>query len=256
MKKQLCNRVLTLLFLIIPTQIFAGDFFFGLTHQGANLWVVPTAIPVNIVNGLLGGGSVGSSFEWLSVKDGQGKLNVDNGSFFGFKAKDLFNHFGYGLTFGYQPAFSPFGIYANGGYKFRQFRMQPDRTLEGKEKYKLNSWSAGVGIRITPFIGLLYENGWSPILEVGTDYNKVFSCKAPNENDEEQFGSGLTTNIAIGFRRILDARTREGVSVTLGCGIPHYDYFNKDYTLADGAKPYADINSKLYSISLKFQLEF
>lgn len=45
----------------------------------------------------------------ISVKDSQGKIHVDNGNFFGFKARDLFNNFGYGLTFGYQPKFSILG---------------------------------------------------------------------------------------------------------------------------------------------------
>lgn len=210
--------------------------------------VIPQ-IPVLYINEFLGGGSLGYSYEWVTVEDSQGKIKVDNGNYFGFKAKDLFNHFGYGVTFGYQPKFSPFGIFVNGGYKFRQFKMQADRNLDGMEKYKLNSWAAGVSLRITPLITMYRRDGWSPIVEIGTNYNQVFKCKAPYSGDKEQFGSGFSTHVSLGAR----FRT---ISVALSYEMPHYDYFNRDFIASDGSKPYADIKSKSRSISLKMQMDF
>lgn len=232
------------------------EFFFGLTSEGGNLWFSPANYIVASINQQLGedGAATGNlGYDWISVKDSQGKIDVDNGSFFGFKARDLFNHFGFGLTFGYQPMFSPFGTFVRAGYKYRQFRTQIDRELDYQNKYKLNSWSAGVGIRITPLVGLLEDYHWSPILEVGTDYNKPFSVKAPYDNDCSQFGSGFSTHFALGAR-ITDGD--EGMSISVSFEMPHYDYFNRDYTLSSGEKPYSDVKSKNYSISLNFQRDF
>lgn len=231
-----------------PCQVLAGDFSFGITSQGQNFWLAIPQIPVQKINEALGGGAGGFTYEWLSVKDSQGKLHVDNGNYFGFKAKDIFNNFGYGVTFGYQPKFSVLGIFVNGGYKFRQFRMQPDRALDTNEKYKLNTWTAGATLRVTPLIGLYENDGWSPIIEVGTKYNKVFSCKAPYENNKEQFGSGFSTTIAAGVRFA-------AISFAAAYEIANYDYFNKNFVAKDGTKPYADIKSKNHSITLKMQLE-
>ena len=227
----------------------AGDFSFGITSQGQNFWFAIPQIPVRMINQALGGGAGGFTYEWMSVKDSQGKIHIDNGNFFGFKAKDIFNNFGYGVTFGYQPKFSILGIFVNGGYKFRQFRMQPDRTLDFNEKYKLNTWTAGATLRITPLLGLLDDEGWSPIIEVGTKYNKVFSCKAPFDNDKNQFGSGLSTTIALGVRA-------EVISISAAYEMANYDYFNRDFVAKDGSTPYSDIKSKNHSITLKMQLEF
>jgi len=255
MKKITFVIAVTLLSLL-PTRSMGQEreFFFGLTYEGSNFWANIPAFPVECINGLLGGGAVGTSYDWVSVKDSQGKLDVDNGSYFGFKARDLFNHFGYGLTFGYQPMYSVFGAYVRGGYNFRQFRMQPDRSLDGKEKYKLNSWTAGVGIRLTPFKEMLEDNSWSPIVEVGTDYHKVFSAKAPYDNNTDQFGSGFSTHFAVGVRYVNYAD--ESYTISLSFELPHYDYFNRDFTLSTGEKPYADIKSKNYGISLRLQKEF
>lgn len=255
MKKRFFIWIAALIMLWSPNKAFAGDFFFGLTSEGSNFWFTPIHVPVAYLGNLLGASYSGMAYDWLSVKDSQGKVDIDNGSYFGFKARDIFNHFGYGITFGYQPPFSPLGIIGNAGYKFRQFRMQPDRSLENMEKYKLNSWSAGVGVRFTPLQSLLEDNGWSPMVEVGTNYRQVFSCKAPYDNDKEQFGSGFSTHLAVGVR-IVDYYDEGGISVSLAFEMPHYNYFNQDFVAPDGSKPYENIKSKNYSIALRLQTEF
>lgn len=247
--KKLVSFFALLFFALCSGRVSAGDFSFGVTSQGQNFWFAIPQIPVVLINNLLGGGAGGYSYEWVSVKDSQGKIDVDNGNFFGFKAKDIFNNFGYGVTFGYQPKFSIFGVFVNGGYKFRQFKMQPDRNLDIAEKYKLHTWTAGATLRVTPLIGKFRDDGWSPILEIGTKYNKVFSCKAPYNNDKNQFGSGFSTTFAAGVRF-------ESISLALAYEMPTYDYFNRDFETLDGAKPYEDIKSKNHTITIKAQLEF
>lgn len=248
-----------LLFMLLPMSSKGQEFFFGLTSEGSNAWLVPAQIPVRLINNLFfGGGALGTGYEWLTVKDSQGKLDVDNGNFFGFKAKDLFNHFGYGATLGYQPVYSVFGAYVRAGYNFRQFRMQVDRNLDGQEKYKINSLTGGVGIRITPFTNMLEDDDWSPIFEIGTDYHKAFSAKAPYGNATGQFGSGFSSHFAVGVRYLFDNDNGEKTSTTISVSfeLPHYDYFNKDFTLPSGEKPYKDIKSSMYGISVRWQQEF
>lgn len=109
--------------------------------------------------------------------------------------------------------------------------------------------TAGATLRITPLIGLYEDDGWSPVVEVGTKYNKVFSCKAPYENDRDQFGSGFSTTIGVGVRF-------ETISIAASYEMANYDYFNRDFVAMDGSKPYADIKSKNHSVTLKMQLEF
>lgn len=232
---------------------YCGDFSFGLTTQGQNFWFNIPQYPVQIINQFLGGGTWGHTWEWIRASDETGKIKIDGGNYFGFKARDLFNNFGYGVTFGYQPKFSMLGVFVNGGYKFRQFRMQPDRNVEGKESYLLNSYNVGVTLRLTPMTENLYKNGISPILEIGTNYNNVFSCKAPYNNDCDQFGKGMSTRIGAGLRIGNDDLM---LSVTLSYEQAMYDYFNKDYVAPGGLKPYENINSKARAISFRLQTEF
>lgn len=241
--------LLGFLFMLMPGKATAGDFSFCLTTSGGNFWAAIPQIPVIFINRMIGDGVGAYTWDWMSVKDSQGKIKVDDGNWFGFKARDLFSDFSYGINFGYQPRFSPLGFFVNGAYKFRQFHMQPDRSLNGYEKYKVNSWTAGATLRITPLMGYYREEGWSPIVELGTRYNKVFSCTAPYNDDAEQFGSGLSYSAAIGIRGT-------GGSLTLGYEWGNYDYFNRDFKAKDGTMPYADVKSRLRGITLKCQFEF
>lgn len=233
----------------MPSSVFAdeGEFFIGLAARTGNLWISPLGIFAI---------SKDLSYDWMSVKDNQGDIDFEDGSPFGFKARDLFRSFGIGLTFGYQPLFSPFGIYATAGYDFRQFRMQPDRSIDGYEKYKPSSWNAGVGIRFAPL--LLFNDDddadISPFIEIGTKYNKVFAGKAPYDGDKDQFESGFTTRFAIGLRSVDDDDNL--YSFFIYYEMPNYNYFNKDFTLEDGTKPYQNIDAKMHRIGLGLTMEF
>lgn len=234
--------------LLAPCKTVAGDFSFGLTSHSGNFWGSFVQMPVQMINGVLGLGNGGFSYDWLTVKDPNGKIKVDNGNYFGFKAKDLFNNFGYGLTVGYQPSFSILGIFVSGEYNFRQFKMQPDRTLDGKEKYRLNGWALGAILRLK-----LFEDNYERIYfaELGTKYNKIANCKkGPFNKDKKQFGDGFSTSFGLGMRF-----EDPGFSLGLYYTMPLYDYFNRDFTTADGRRPYVDIKSKNHCVGLRLQIE-
>ena len=247
--------ILVAVMCMVSSKASAGDFSFGLTSEGANAWTSIPQMPVALINTLLGSGASGYSINWLSVSDDQGSIPLKQGNFFGLKARDMFRYFGYGITFGYQPRFSMVGIFVNAGYNFRQFRMQPDRALSDLEKYKAHSFTAGISVRFTPLVARVndsfneYYERWSPIIEVGTKYNKVFSCRAPYGNAKDQFGSGFSTRFGAGVRF-------SNWSATLSYEMPTYNYFNKDFVAPDGSKPYANIKSKSHNINVTILMDF
>ena len=241
--------ILVAVMCMVSSKASAGDFSFGLTSEGANAWTAIPQMPVALINTLLGSGASGYSINWLSVSDDQGSIPLKQGNFFGLKARDMFRYFGYGITFGYQPRFSMVGIFVNAGYNFRQFRMQPDRSLPDLEKYKAHTFNVGATLRLTPLLALYQKEGWSPIIELGTKYNKVFSCRAPYNNAKDQFGSGFSSRFGAGVRF-------SNWSATLSYEMPTYNYFNKDFVAPDGSKPYANIKSKSHSISLTVLMDF
>ena len=234
---------------LTPSSVLAGEgeFFFGLAATSGNLWISPLGALAL---------SKDLSYDWMSVKDAQGDIDFSGGSPFGFKARDLFRSFGLGFTFGYQPLFSPLGVYATTGYDYRQFRMQPDRSITGYEKYKPSSFNVGVGLRFAPL--LLFSDDddayASPFIEVSTKYNKVFACKAPYDNAKSQFNSGFTTRFALGVRSVDDDDNL--YSFFIYYEMPNYNYFNKDFTLDDGTMPYQNIDAKLHRIGLGLTMEF
>lgn len=234
---------------LMPSSALAGEgeFFFGIAARSGNLWISPLDLLAL---------SKDLSYDWMSVKDNQGKIDISDGCPFGFKAVDLFRSFGIGVTFGYQPLFSPLGIFATAGYDFRQFKMQPDRSVNGYEKYKPSSWNAGVGIRFAPL--LLFtdddEAYSTPFIEIATKYNKVFAGKAPYGNAKDQFGSGFTTRFALGLRGVDDDDNL--YSWFIYYEMPNYNYFNKDFTLNGVTKPYQNIDAKMHRIGIGLTMEF
>lgn len=242
--KKLRLVILLVVMQTLSGKAYAGDFYFGLSAQTGNFWLSPLS-GLALTKDL--------TYDWMTVKDENGKLELNDGNMFGFKARDLFRNFSLGATVGYQPIFSPFGVYANARYRFRQFRMQPNRSIDEMEKYKPSSIAVGIGIRITPFMVLLEEEGWSPMIEIGTNYNKVFACKAPFDNAKGQFGSGFSTRIALGIRTYKEEKST--IAGFVFCELPQYNYFNRDFELSDGTKPYENIKSKAYTVGIGLTLE-
>ena len=218
-KHKIHSLLLAALLPLVPCKVIARDISFGISSHSGNFWGSIVQTPVLLINQILGLGNGGFSYDWLRVKDQQGKIKVDNGKYFGFKSRDVFNNFGYGITIGYQPKFSILGIFLNGEYNFRQFGMQPNRNLDYMERYKSSSWSAGA------------------ILRASIPLN------------EEQFGNGLSTSFGLGVR------FKERWSIGAVYNMPQYDYFNRDFITSDGQKPYAGIRSENHSTSLRIQIE-
>lgn len=246
-KHKIHSLLLAALLPLVPCKVIARDISFGISSHSGNFWGSIVQTPVLLINQILGLGNGGFSYDWLRVKDQQGKIKVDNGKYFGFKSRDVFNNFGYGITIGYQPKFSILGIFLNGEYNFRQFGMQPNRNLDYMERYKSSSWSAGAILRAS--IPLNDDDEHIIFLEMGTKYNKIFSCKGPFDNAKEQFGNGLSTSFGLGVR------FKERWSIGAVYNMPQYDYFNRDFITSDGQKPYAGIRSKNHSTSLRVQIE-
>lgn len=247
--KKVRQILLVAIMLLMPSNILAGEgeFFIGMAARSGNLWISPLGI-LAISQDL--------AYDWMSVSDDQGKIAYDDGNPFGFKAIDLFRSFGLGVTFGYQPLFSPFGIYATAGYDFRQFKMQPDRSTDSYETYRPSSLNVGLGVRFAPLLLFIDDDdtSTSPFIEVSTRYNKVFSCVAPYDNAKKQFGSGFTTRFAIGVRSV--GGNDELYSFFAYYEMPNYNYFNKNFALEDGSMPYQHIDAKMHRIGLGMSMEF
>ena len=128
----------------------------------------------------------------------------------------------------------------------------PDQLTE---RYKLNAWYIGVGVRLTPFKGLLEEHNWSPFVDFGTSYNAIFSGKSPFDNNLDQFGKGMSTSVGLGVR-FVDDYNEDGMNISIAFTFPQYDYFNRDFELSNGVRPYAGIKARNYSIFLKIMKEF
>jgi len=235
-----------------------GDFFFNLYGGSTNLWSsVYLQLPTILINGIVStaledynnlNGTL--RFDILKLKNDEGKIKLDNGSYWGFKAKDMFRNFQYGFKFGWQPRLSPFGVYISCAYQHRQFEALLNPDGEEWSKFRLNYIRPGIGIRVTPFINLLEKSGWSPILEIGTAYNYNFKCKAPYENEKKQFNNGMTTSFALGARF-------ETLSFTFGAELDNYNLFNQDFTIDNGSSyPYKDIKSTHLTLYLSVAQDF
>lgn len=220
-----------------------SDFNFNVYGGSTNFWSSAfMQIPSNILSGipyifLDEENAIGGQlrYEFFNIKDDIGKIKIDKGNYFGFKATDLFSNIQYGLKFGWAPRMSFFGVYISCAYQYRQFRAEM-RDM-GSTKYKMSSIRPGIGMRITPLTRLLEDGKWSPIIELGTSYNYYFNVTAPFDNDKSQFNSGMVSTLAIGMRNL-------SWSITAGAEIDHYNLFNKDYSPDNGlTHPYADFKT-------------
>jgi hypothetical protein len=257
--KHLKSMILGILMAMTSVPALAqSDFFLNLYGRSNNLWSNTfLQFPTNLINAYLtlivdedAEYAVGGAYRYdiFKIKNEAGNADLDNGSYWGFKGKDLFNNVQYGIKFGWQPELSPFGIYVSCGYEFNRFSARWDAN--DWNKYKIHSVRPGVGIRITPFISMLEEYDWSPILEVGTSYNYNFSCRAPYDNNKEQFNNGMISTFALGVRLY------ENYSITAGAELNHYSLFNKDFTVDGITYPYKNIKTSKTTIFVSVSHDF
>lgn len=227
-----------------------SDFFFNLYGGSTNMWSsIFLQFPTSLINSFItsaiddddaqfNGGQL--RYQVFRVRNEQGKMNMDKGTYYGFKSKDMFSNVQYGLKFGWQPELSPFGLYVSLGYQFNKFSLQMDSNINEWTKFKIHCLKPGIGIRITPFINMLREDDWSPILEVGTSYNYHMGMSGSFSDDKNQLNNGIASNFAIGARF-------NSYSLTGGVEIDHFSLFNKDFKAPNGNMPFKDVStSNLY----------
>lgn len=260
MKRLILIMICMQFFIRSMTVVAQSDFFFNLYGGSTNLWSSGyLQIPTNVINSLISvaihdddevfyGGSL--RYDLFKIKNAGEKVSIDRGSYWGFKSKDMFSNVQYGLKFGWQPELSPFGIYISCAYQFNKFKAQFDYNVDQWNRFKIHGVRPGIGIRITPFINMLEDNGWSPILEAGTSYNYYFSCTAPYDNNKKQFNNGMTSTFAIG------ARLYEHYSITGGVDLDHYSMFNQDFTPDGVTYPYKEVKSSKLTVFLSISHDF
>jgi len=175
---------------------------------------------------------------------------MQRGRYFGFKARDLFNDIHGGIKFGWSPRLSPFGVYVSFGYQFKQFKAEFNNI--GWQKYQIQSIRPGVGIRITPFLGLLDDDKFSPMIEAGTSYVYNVKVKGPYDSATDQFNSGMCSTFSVGARSAY-----AGISLQAGVEIYHYNQFNKNFSPDEGlTHPYENVTTGHYTVFIAVAREF
>lgn len=209
-------------------------------------------VPIaSATDGMVSADFVPYTFHYMSMEDNGEKVDndIDPYSTYRLTSYNLFKDVEIGLKFGWQGAESIIGAYAYGAYCINQYKI---RFLGEHEynKHKIQSWKAGVGVRISPLRFLMDEYDWCPVFELGTNYVYNFKYKGPNDSDIDQLNNGLRSTYAIG------AQIGEGGSSIMLCmDMAHYDLFNKNYTPDGGFwYPYANFKSHDMYFSLKFSL--
>ena len=252
MKKILLG--LAILLILSPSKIHAqSGFFYGVNTASGNVW---TAAGLGVIDGLLSaisGFSTSTKYIYqINVfKDAGEQIPLYYGKIAGFKADDLFQNIKVGAKIGWMGSYSPIGIYANFDYGHDRFetRLAYDSNLL---KHRVHSFKAGIGVRFSP--ATLFDCSWNilPLLEVGTNYNWPFKYKGGYNDDITQLNKGTSMLISLGAESY-DSE----VSILLGCEIPNYDFFNKNYTSDGGYSfPYANVSFKTYNIYLQVNIGF
>lgn len=245
---------LAILLILAPNKSHAqSGFFYGVNTASGNLW---TTLGLGVIDGFLSaipGFSTSTKYIYqiTAFKDAGERMPLYYGKIAGFSADDLFQNIKAGAKLGWMGAYSPIGIYANFDYGHDRFetRFAYDNNLL---KHRIHSFKAGIGIRFSPTT--LFNTYWNilPLLEVGTNYNWPFKYKGGYNDDINQLNKGTSMLISVGAESY-----DSGVSILLGCEIPNYDFFNKDYTPDGGYTfPYANVSAKTYNIYLQVNIGF
>ena len=67
----------------------------------------------------------------------------------------------------------------------------------------------------------------------------------------------MSTSVGLGVRLINESYDNDdGINISIAFTFPQYDYFNRDFELSNGYKPYANIKARNYSVFLKIMKEF
>ena len=248
-----------LLFCSSPVSAQENPWFFGL-HTRSNSVLTNDLLAIGdvLVNEAIASATDGAAsadfilynLHYVKLEDNGEVVDFKRNNPYGYTSYDLFNDIEAGIKFGWQGAQSPIGAYVYAAYGINQYKL---RFLGERDynKHKLQSFRAGVGVRISPLRFLLDDYEWCPLVELGTTYVNNFSYKGPNGSDTDQINNGMRSSYAIGAQF-----GEEGeFSVMLCMDMAHYDIFNRNYTPDDGFWfPYANFKSKDMNFSLRVTL--
>jgi hypothetical protein len=224
-----------------------NNFYFGLFFQSENMW-----------SSLILGNFSYSRYS-IIVKDKGEKIELEKfklKDYFSLKFSDLFNNTNTGFKLGWQNNMYPIGGYIKIAYRYKKFSLKfPDEN--NYTTNKIHSIVPSLGLRITPILRG-YDKTFYPILEVGVNYEYNFSYKGAYENNLNQINSGFTSSYSIGYGNT--NYSKDGLYIrefVIGVDIPHYNTFNKNFTLDNGTTyPYKNVTSHIYRFftSISIQL--
>lgn len=251
--------VLAAALLFLPMKSSAQrQFIIGLESRSGNFWSASfLGIPTVLINeGLMllagddpeqGAPGIGYSYRFNRIKNNGEKVDYDGNRFFGFKAKDLFRDFEYSLKIGWQPIQVPVGFYARIGYQHENFNTRLSEADEWT-KHRIDCIKPGLVLRISPLENLLEdEDGLCPIIEIGSTYDYYVGYKGAYGNDKKQLNNGVSTYLGLGWK------FANGAAFVISFDQANYDLFNRDFVV-DGIKPYANMTTNRYNISVSGSL--
>jgi len=189
----------------------------------------------------------------FKVRKGGEKLDVNDGTLFGLKAKDMFSHIETGFRFGWQWSETPIGIFGELNYRFRRFSLEWEEGT-GETKYKIHSFEPGIGARVSPLFLLYRKYEWCPIVEVATYYVNNFSLGGGFNGDSKEINNGWRYSYGLGAT-FSDNDEEQSLSLLVGLEVDDFDLFNQDYSYGS-SKPYKDVTTFSRRIFLKVNLNF
>lgn len=235
-----------------------NGWFYGLDGTASNFYTSQVLSLVESgINSLTKQPLYGShlGFTSFKIKENGDKVDLKYGDPYGFSMADLLNDVEFGVKVGYMSPTSPIGAYVKAYYGFERFKTKFIWDTDYM-KHKIHSFIPGVGIRISPFVNMLDDNGWYPFAELGTSYVYRIKYDGPYGTDKDQLNNGMRMSYAIGAG--IEDDDRDCVwTVLLGMDMDNFDFFNKDYSTDGGTtKPFAYTSSHNYYFYLKLNVTF
>ena len=241
-----CLLLVVMLLKVVPIKA-QNEFFYNFGANAGNEWgdlllQLPLLIPSCIEAGSIQIPLPTVPLRFNTIKQNGQKWDYDGKHVFGFKGVDLFRDFEIMGKFGWQPVWSPVGIYARFGFAHENFDTRSpndDKWL----KHRINYIRPGLGIRLSPFENLIGTKKFCPILEIGSTYDLYVGYKNGIDKKTDALNNGVTFNIAAGIK------TKNGFAIMLTFDKQNYDLFNNDYERS-GQKPFEGVTTNHFRLFL------
>lgn len=183
-----------------------------------------------------------------TIKQNGQKWDYNGHNVFGFKGVDLFRDFEVMGKVGWQPVWSPVGVYARIGYAHENFETRSSND-DNWLKHRINYIRPGLGIRVSPFENLVATKRFCPILEIGSTYDYYISYSNSIDDSTDALNNGISFNIAAGIK------FENGYAIMLSFERQNYDLFNNDYQ-RHGQKPFEGVTTSHSRLSLNGTFAF